>query len=218
MPEALASPRKASEYRARRRFILDAVRGLLAERGVEETSMDAIAAAAGYTRRTLYAYFKSRDEILLLALCDDLAARWALQKEAISGVSTGLDKIRTWARVAYAYACDNPQALELQVYWDFRGIDRKRIGDDVFAEFESINNELAEGLRGIFRLGTRDGSLRSDLNVDLTISQFIYSLRAVFNRALAVTYSFTTTEPDEYVDHFLALFCRSIRNSEGVAI
>jgi AcrR family transcriptional regulator len=215
MPEALLSPRRTSEFRARRRFIVDAARGLLAAQGVEETSMDAIAAAAEYTRRTLYAYFKSRDEILLLALRDDLAARWALQKEAISGASAGLDKIRTWARVAYAYACDNPRALELQAYWDFRGIDRARIGDDVFAEFESINDELAEGLRDLFRLGIRDGSLRADLNVDLTISQFIYALRAVLHRALTVTYSFTTAEPDEYVEHFLQLFCRSIRNNQG---
>lgn len=207
--------RKLAERQARQRFVVQAARQLCSAHGIENTRMEDIAAAVEYTRRTLYAYFKSRDEILLLALCDDLTARWALQKEAISGANTGLDKIRSWARVAYAYACDNPRALELQVYWDFRGIDRKRIGDDVFAEFESINNELAEGLRGIFRMGIRDGSLRPDLNIDLTISQFIYSLRAVFNRALAVTYSFTTTEPDEYVDHFLELFCRSIRHDGG---
>ena len=60
-------PRKTVEREARRIYVLDAARRLLATRDIEKTSMDEIAVAADYTRRTLYAYFKSRDEILLLS-------------------------------------------------------------------------------------------------------------------------------------------------------
>ncbi|MCL2634012.1 MAG: TetR/AcrR family transcriptional regulator [Oscillospiraceae bacterium] len=43
--------------------IIEAAKNLFAERGVAYTKMDDIAIAAGYSKSTLYAYFKSKDEI-----------------------------------------------------------------------------------------------------------------------------------------------------------
>lgn len=213
MESALNMSRRELERASRRRFILDAARGLLASKGIESTSMDDIAAAADYTRRTLYAYFESRDEILLSIFIEDLASRWAVQKEAIAFARTGLERIVAWGESLYSYARQNPQAMLLQIYWDFRGIDHRRISERVFREFETVNNELAQGLRDIFRKGVKDGSLRPDLNIDLCISQYIYTLRSILNRALSPAYSFAKFEPDEYLAHYLDLFSRSIRNT-----
>lgn len=47
------------------RRITDAGIGLFIEKGYEATTLDAIAAAAGISRRTFFYYFKSKDEILL---------------------------------------------------------------------------------------------------------------------------------------------------------
>lgn len=209
--------RKRAEQKARRQFILEAARRLYAKNGIEETSMDDIAAAAGYTRRTLYTYFKSRDEVCLMVLLEDLQNRWTRQQEAIASVDGGLDKILAWGTSFYDYARDNPHSMRLQFYWDFKGVDRSRIGRTVFKEFEILNNELAEGLREIFRIGLDDGSLRPDLNIDLCISQYIYTLRTILNRALSPTYSFARFKPHEYVTHYLELFMRAIKNSGGPA-
>jgi AcrR family transcriptional regulator len=205
------------EREARQRFVLEAARRLFAAKGVENTSMEDIAAAVDYTRRTLYAYFKSRDEICLLVLLKDLKQRWAAQQKAIAPVDSGLAKILVWARVLYAYSRDNPQTLRLQLYWDFTGLDRSRISEDIFTAFERLNNELADGLRDIFQLGVEDGSLRPDLQVDMCISQFLYSLRSILNRALSPTYSFAKFGPDEYVQHFLDFLSRGIRNTGGTS-
>lgn len=207
--------RKKVEYEARRQYVIDAARRVFAEKGVEDAGMEDIARAAGYTRRTMYAYFKSRDEICLLVLIEDLAVRWAAQQQAMAGVVTGLDKIRVWAEAFYAFVRENPQSMRLQFFWDLHGIERHRINDEVFAAFERQNNELADGLRGIFRLGISDGSLRPDLHVDMCISQYLYTLRGVLNRAISTTYSFASFDPDEYVRHYLDLFCRGIRNTGG---
>jgi AcrR family transcriptional regulator len=203
--------RTEAEKELRRRFVLDAARRVLTHQGIDSTSMEDIAAAVDYTRRTLYTYFKSRDEILLQVHTEDLRARWSLQKAAIESERTGLTKIRRWAEVLYRFCCDNPQTVQLQQYWDYRGVERKRITPDVFAEFESINEELAGALRMMFRQGVVDGSLRPDLEIDITISQFLYSLRAVIHRALARTYSFAHFDSSRYFEHYLDLFVRAIR-------
>ena len=208
--------RKAIERETRKKYILEAARRLFDEKGIENTSMDDIASAAEYTRRTLYAYFKSRDEISLSILVEDLAARWEEQKAQLAGSDSGLNKILKWAESLYSFTQRHPSSIRLQLYWDYKGVDRTLIGDEVFASFESINNELAQGLREIFQLGLNDGSSRPDLKVDLSISQFLYSFRAVLNRALSSTYSFAYFDADEYVKHYLDIFARGIGN-KGVS-
>jgi len=207
------SNRKTAERKVRQHVVLDAARKAFAEKGIENTRMEDIALAADYTRRTLYAYFRGRDEICLLVLLEDMEARWAYQKAAVVAADGGLGKILAWAAAFYAFVRENPHSMRLQAYWDFRGLERDRISDEAFAAFEALNNELAEGLRNIFRLGIEDGSLRPGLQVDLCISQFIYTFRSVLNRALSPTYSFARFDPDEYVQHYLDLFSRGIRNT-----
>lgn len=208
--------RRAVERAARQRFILDAARALFEEKGVEHTSMDDIAASAEYTRRTLYTYFASRDDICLRVHVEDMARRWELQKHVLEGVEGAPTRIEVWAQTLYAYWKGNPHSMRMEQYWDFHGIEPDRIGVDVFARFQALNEELADELRRIFRDGVREGSLRPDLPVDVSISQFLYSLRAVLARALSSSYSFAEIDPDEYVRLFLELYCRGIRNeNEG---
>lgn len=207
--------RKQMNRMLRQQLILETTRSLLSTVDIETITMDRIAGAAGYTRRTIYAYFTSREEILLMLLKDDWAERWQKQQEAVRQAVAGLDKILVWGECLYAYSRDHPHATRLQAYWDYRGIHPNRIGRQAFQEFETLNDELARGLRTIFRLGVRDGSLRSDLKVDLCISQYLQSLRSVINRALSGTYSFAGFDPDTYVRHYLDLFKRSIENPKG---
>jgi len=205
----------SGQREACKRFIIDAARRVFDEKGVENTNMDDIASAANYTRRTLYAYFKSRDEISLSIFIEDLITRWEEQKKKLAEAGTGLEKIIKWAESLYSFTLRHPHSIHLQLYWDLKGIDRDRISEEIFASFEKINDELAEGLREIFGLGVKDGSLRPDLKIDITISQFLYSFRNILNRAISSTYSFAYFDPDEYVASYLDLFKRGIQNPGG---
>ena len=64
----------------------------------------------------------------------------------------------------------------------------------------------------MFQRGIEDGSLRPDLDVDLSISQFIYTLRTVVERALSQAYAFAAIDADAYFEHFLDLFVHGIRS------
>ena len=87
MTENDRSPHAAEGLRERKRRetlqrITEAGTRLFIARGYEATTLDAIAAEAGISRRTFFHYFKSKDEILLAmqsGLGDTLAA--ALDQE-----------------------------------------------------------------------------------------------------------------------------------------
>lgn len=177
--------------------------------------MDDIAAASDYTRRTLYAYFASRDDICLQVHLEDLEERWREQRGALAQAPDGLSGIRLWAETLHDFWRRHPHAMELERYWDYRGVDRSRLAPDVFGRFEHLNEELASGLRDLFRRGIADGSLRPDLEIDVCISHFLYSLRAVLGRALSSSHSFARFEPDAYVRQFLELFLRGVRGGKG---
>lgn len=207
--------RKTQEAQMRRSYILDAARRLFATKSVESTSMEDIAAAAEYTRRTLYSYFRSRDEIYLLVYLEDMSARWDRQKAVMQEAETGLAKLIAFGRSFYEFCRVHPRSLRLQAFWDFRGINRDRIGDEIFESFHDKNEELADGLHAAFRLGIEDGSLRPDLSIDVCLSNYLVTLRSVLNRALFPTYSFAQFDADEYVNNYLDLFARGVEYKKG---
>ena len=202
--------RKDAERHVRRQYILRAARRLFAEKGVEHTTMEDIAQEAEYTRRTLYSYFKSLDEISLTVWIEDSQARWAEQQELIKNAKTGMDKLMVWGRSLYEFSRRNPQSLSLQLFWDLKGLNPSAVERDIFSSFEEVNNEMAEGLRDIFELGIKDRSMRRELNIDLCISQFLYSIRAIINRALSPSYSFAGFRPEKYIEHYLEVCRRAI--------
>ena len=214
MTNVVKIERKRKERQSNQKHIIDAARLLFAKNGIENSRMEEIAVAAGYTRRTLYSYFKSRDEIMLAIFTDDLNIRWAFQKKAVAEYETGLDQLYIWGKTFYEFVCDNPHTMQLQLYWDYKGINRKIISDHLFKQFEKINNELAKGLKSIFDKGIKDGTMRSDLDIDMCISQFLYSFRSILKRSLSSSYSFAHFDEKEYVEHYLDLFKRSIKSQD----
>ncbi len=203
------------EREVRRQHILEAARKLFEKQGVEETSMEQIAGAAEYTRRTLYSYFRNRDEICLAIFTGALADRWAMQQKAMAREKRGLDKVLAWGRAFFSFARKRPHDLRLQVFWDYRGIDKRRVGASLFSTFTSLNEKIIDGLREAFRLGIKDGSLRPDLPVDMTISHYAYSLRTALNKALFPAYSFARFNPDDYLRLYFQMLTRGIATTEG---
>jgi len=70
-PYSLGVAELSSRAQAKRQQITDAARSLFLAQGFARTSMDAITAEAGVSKQTLYAYFPSKNE-LLLAIMEEL--------------------------------------------------------------------------------------------------------------------------------------------------
>jgi AcrR family transcriptional regulator len=84
--------RKKQQTRER---IADAALKLFAERGYDETTLDEIADAADVSRRTIFAYYDSKEEILLCGEVDFLARIKQMLDERPEGTTT-VDAMRTF--------------------------------------------------------------------------------------------------------------------------
>lgn len=199
----------------RRQRIVAEARRLFEARGVENTPMEEIAAAAGCTRRTLYAYFQTWEELALTVDLEDLAERWSLQLAAMTAADQGLERMGIWARTYFAFVKSHQQHLRLQTFWDYRGIRTDNLSPGFVADMDVFIDGIADAMRDIFRQGQQDGSIAPDLDADQTLGQFAYALRAVMNRGLFDRHGFADLTGDAIVLSFIDLFLRGIAAAPG---
>ena len=101
MPESLRPSQRADRREDTRRRLLSAARKLFRLRGVEQISMEDIAAAASASRATIYLYFAGKPALLEALLEEDWAAQVRLF-ERLDAVNLGdCDQLGAWVlRVA----------------------------------------------------------------------------------------------------------------------
>ncbi len=155
-----------------RQLLVDVARQLFAKNGLENTTMNDIALASGKGRRTLYTYFKSKEEIYYAVIeseldrlsdhLDEVAAkRIPPQEKIIELIYLHLNMIReTVVRNG------NLRAEFFRNIWMVEKV-RKKFDDDEIALF-----------RKVFREGKEDGEFDID-NVDLVADITHYCIKGL---------------------------------------
>jgi AcrR family transcriptional regulator len=175
MPTAnpTSSPRTYHIHRERqRRRILEAAEKVFDERGIDRVTMTEIISASELRPSTIYQYFSSKDDIvwaILEVVLADFSARAKIatdrEKTALARITALLElmaddltrkqaKVRFLAQFDAMYARDWPaeRLLTLEA---------------------QINPEGFEHFSRLIREGITDGSLRADLNPELTLHAVI---------------------------------------------
>src|SRR3954447_22820859 len=97
-----AAPRAARLRRGERRgHLLDVAAELVAERGIDAMTMEAVAARAGVSKGLGYAYFPNRGEMLAALFDREMSALDGRVLAAMETAGTLEDRIRATARVWY---------------------------------------------------------------------------------------------------------------------
>jgi AcrR family transcriptional regulator len=211
--QARQMTRKERERATRRKEIIDAAESLFASKGFENTTMDEIAERAEFGKPTLYSYFKSKEEILFRVHMRKHDAKMATFREAIEKETSGYDKLRALGVAYHKFYSENPGYLAMQVYWDYRGRAFETYGETVFDRAVELADAFRE-LSRILKIGSEDGSLRDDLDIDRTMELFFMTLRTVLNQVLLVrppkvSQLEYTTESTYF--YYLDLFLESVR-------
>ena len=91
---------------ATREALLGSAARLIRERGMEGTSVEEIAAAAGYTKGAFYANFKSKEELFLTMLDENFGAEIDRMDQALSGRGDPGEEARHAAEEFNRYLAD----------------------------------------------------------------------------------------------------------------
>ena len=158
---------KAQEREGRRTHILDAARDLFAERGFPGTTMDLVAKSAGFTKRTVYGYFASKEELWCGAMARALEGLAARFREAAAECASGFEQIASMGLAFERFAQEESANFQMMTE------GRTMVGS-VASETRGLR-ELGEAHGGMhaamaeaIRQGIADGSIRPDLDPEIT--------------------------------------------------
>lgn len=172
--------RKKEPEAVHRQNIAGAARRLFAQKGLEAATMDDIAREAGYSKATLYVYFRNKEEIVGALVLESMKQLHELLCAAIlenPGTKAGYNAI---CRALTDYQEAFPLYFEAALgKIRIDPVAPDAVERETFETGERINGELSRFLRA----GIAAGELRPDLPVLETVFLFWASLSGVIRMA-----------------------------------
>lgn len=163
--------RKKETPSAHREAIASAASALFMEKGIAASSMDDIAKAAGYSKATLYVYFKNKEEIVGILVLESM-------KKLYGYIASALEQQETTKR-RYDLICQGLVQYQEEFPFYF-----KMVLDNINIDFESHNylpeeketyqvgEAINEKMKDFFISGIEKGDLRDNLEILPTIFHF----------------------------------------------
>jgi AcrR family transcriptional regulator len=177
----------------RREEIVDIAKRLFAQRGYTATSMREIADAAGVLSGSLYSHFRSKAQILELAIMPFYDRLIPEQERAAGTDATGAARLEDMLRTTLAVCAAHSTEIAILHYgWPYI-----RDVEDLASLVERSNKSLDLWHR-VITAGVTDGSLRPTLHPETAGRMVTSAISGVLDRQRYVT------RPDLVREHTLA--------------
>ena len=154
-----------------REKIASAASVLFMDKGIAATSMDDIARAAGYSKATLYVYFKNKEELVGILVLDSMKKLYHYIVSALELQETTKEQYNFICRGLVRYQEEFPFYFKMvldKINIDFENYEYLPEEKETYQIGEEINEKIKEFLRS----GMGKGDLRADLKIMPVIFNF----------------------------------------------
>ncbi len=149
--------RREREKLMREEAIISAAEKLFSRQGYEHTSMDEVAAAAEFTKRTVYQYFEGKQTLYYAVVLRGMQRLLAGIRAADEDAPNGLERFRRM-RLA-AWRCARTQADAFRVMSQI-GVARGSAPNSVYEQqISALSSELFDVFRLVLEQGRLDDSI-----------------------------------------------------------
>src|SRR4051812_38201090 len=175
MPRTKANPPPNTYHAHRerqRRRILDAASALFDERGIDRVTMAEITSASGVQPSTVYQYFSNKDEIVWAILGDVMQESSRVAGQRLDGAANALARLTALLEFMADELAHNQVKVRFMAQFDAM-FARDWPAERLLTLESQINPEGFEFFATLIREGIADGSLRPDLDPELTMHAVI---------------------------------------------
>jgi AcrR family transcriptional regulator len=164
--------RRARDRQKRIKEILDGAKLIFSDKGFHKSTMNDIAAMSDLSRRTLYLYFKNKEEILLTIAENSLEKELKNMDHIFNSDKTGLECILYFIesyKKEFMFENSNYQLLP-----NFT-LCINELGEDneVVEKVKQTVNTIRELIAKLLERGSKDGSIRAIKNYNKTAAVLI---------------------------------------------
>lgn len=149
-----------------RKKILESAGSLFSEKGFEATTIGDISAASEYSRRTVYAYFQSKEDILHSLICEGLSDL----KKSVTDILSRETDLEKQCREIFDAMGDfyTSYPLAAEIINGFKPSDIPEPSEAVKRIF-ALGEEINSALSGFIRGGIESGKVSRDIIPELTV-------------------------------------------------
>lgn len=193
--------RKERERLTRESEILLAAEKLFINKGFESTTMDEIAKASEFTKRTLYQYFSSKENLFFAVILSGVKQMFSYISEEVKTGQNGFQKLKGIRQALYRYVKESPDIYRLMNYTQYIKSDPAVIPN--YQELAQYNSQLFTLFCQLVEEGMKDGSIRTDLNMPLGIFAMYFLTTGFMNRVSEAGETYARMhhiKPEELID------------------
>ena len=176
MPRQQTVQKSSTAYHAhrerQRRRILDAAGRLFDERGIDRVTMADITAASGVQASTTYQYFSNKEEVVWTILREVMQERSECAQQLVKSTANAEARIRSLFEFFADELVNEPLKVRFVAQFDAM-YARDWPAERLIALESQIFPESFGWFAGLIREGIADGSLRFDLDPELTMHAVI---------------------------------------------
>lgn len=188
--------RKDKEKLIRSNDIIDAAERVFFLKGYDLATMDDVAKEAEFSKRTVYVYFNSKEQIyfeimvrgykILLKMLEEAS----LRQENLNA----LDRLELISKTIYQFNMEYPNYFNAIMSYETGEKDFVvGIPDSSREECYALGEKLLEYIKSALKDGVEEGTIRSDIEiVDMAIILWSYTI-GLFN---------TLTKKKNYIEHY----------------
>lgn len=210
--------RKEKERLIRQADIINAAEKVFFQKGYEQSTMDEVAKEAQYSKRTLYCYFQSKEQLLQAIIFKAFRIlNEMINKDLVNQNNlTGLEKIKLLGKTFIEFLSLYPKYFETIVF--FNSAKSELSADDEFRKASDSEGEVTlNHLVGVIKEGVNDKSIRNDMNVQKTAFVLYANIIGISNLILNKEgYLMEQQLPaKDLIPEMFNFVERSLRNSEN---
>jgi AcrR family transcriptional regulator len=175
-------PRRRQEDRSARseRLLMEAAVELLVSRGIDGTTLNAIAEGSGYSRGLVTHRFGSKAG-LLSSVHDTVAQRWIAHVSGRVGDAVGVEALRQLADALLGFIAESPQELRALYLLRYTSIDA---GAEFRANVAKVNRAQRRDVERWIEAGQNNGTIAPTLDAALHAEMFCALLDGLIYRWL----------------------------------
>lgn len=205
--------RRDRERKLHEEEIIASAAAVFGAKGFDGASMDEIAARADFTKRTVYLYFDTKEDLFFAAALRAFRTLHAALKGAAKEDASGYERLLGGCRAYYRFFRDDPENMRLI---NEVGMVKKKAGENSprLKELMKFDDELFRWVAQGLSEGKVDGSIRSDLDSLKATFSIIFMITGFFNQlsTTGTTYlEHFALNPEDFTEYSMELLFSSLR-------
>ncbi|MCY6960177.1 TetR/AcrR family transcriptional regulator [Clostridium brassicae] len=214
--------RKEKEKEIRRNDIIDAAEKVFFSKGFDATTMDDVAREAEFSKRTIYVYFNSKDQIYFEIMVRGYKILIEMMETEIQYTNgkNALDKIKQMGKVLYKFSQEYMYYFMTIIEYENGELDfANGISDKSRQECYALGEKIFTYLTSALKSGVEEGSIRYELdivNTAIILWSCIVGIFTTLHRKRNYIMNYHNRESNELLLNAFDMLIRSIENG-GIA-